>query len=865
MSKTQTQKPFRWQAYKPLLAAAFAVAGVFHMVGAVVAAGTAAGLLITNTATATYTDGSGNPPINATSNTVTIQVAEVAGLTAVPSGFEDVNGSAIESTDVLKYSFTVTNTGNDATDIFIPGINNIITQNFDVSGGSIQIFATTDGVTPSGAALGTVPAAGGNFSTIIGTNDPFGTGNQNVPANGRFIVTVTGNIAAFQANGTTPVTAGNPIGVTLGNTPPNDNTAATQNQAFGANALSDLYTIDIGPLASNGVREASASDSKPFAASNKPLALATVLKTSSVVGNAPSISTDDQITYTLGLRVENTVPAGNIFLVAPLEGTEIRLNGGLATRILVSDAIPVGTTLQSVVTPPPGSGWTPVYATTAGTDPKGTTLWTTTAPTNLATVQRVGFIHNGPLPPGYASTADLRFTVVTSLLPPAGGTVNNIAQVFGESVGDTTNQVIYDESGDQNPNNFDGITPPDSSGSDYPTAGKPGIANPGTDEVDTAGNNSGTGPNGEVNQVNIIPPNDDILNGPDGQPSASGPTDSNDDFTNKSTAVPTGIRSDRLESSLGPTFTPLPAEIFDPGLVRFNNTLQNPAATGFLANVTLQPLPPQGAVSAESADGNATTGQYGTNAEIPDNTIVTIKRGTTQTASYSYTVAGGFIFAPDPVTGAATTAHINVGDITAGGTINYTVDVDLPTSVALKKVNIPIIAFTDTAAPGFTGETTNNITINRLYTGFMKLVKDARILRADGTQRLPNAVGPTFQSEFTSGSEDIAPGEFIEYRIRYENISTPTAGAGNVVLNAINFEIVENGTTGGNTWATRTAHRQNTVFKAGTTMQFIDLTGPTVTSDPVNGTKVDSYVNTVGTVIPGATNGGSLLFRRQVN
>ncbi|NJM97301.1 MAG: hypothetical protein HC800_09100 [Phormidesmis sp. RL_2_1] len=865
MAKTQKQKTFRWQSYRPLLAAAFAVAGVFNLVGVVIAAGTPAGTPIDNTATATYSDSpTGGTTINATSNTVTIQVAEVAGLTAVPSGFEDVNGNAIEGTDELKFSFTVTNTGNDATDIFIPGINNIITQNFDVSGGSIEIFPTVDGVTPSGPAIGTVlPPAGDNFSTIIGTNDPFGTGNQNVPPDGRFIVTVTGNIAAFQADGVTPVTAGNPIGVTLGNTPPNDNTAATQNQDLAASATNnDLRTIDIGSTASNGVREASASDSKPFAASNKPLALATVLKTSSVVGNNPTSPTDDQITYTLGLRVENTVPAGNIFLVAPLEGTEIQLNGGSATRILVSDAIPVGTTLQSVVTPPPGSGWTPVYATTAGTDPKRTTAWSTTAPTNLATVQRVGFIHNGPLAPGYASTSDLRFTVVTSGLPPAGDTVNNIAQVFGESVGDTTNQVIYDESGDQNPNNFDGNTPPDAggdnSGSEYPLTGDPGIADPVADEVDTAGNNTGTGPDGEVNQVNIIPPNDDILNGPNGQPGASGPTDSNDDFTNQSTAVPAGIRSDGLGNIT------VAADTFNPDSVRFNNTLNNPAAGGFLANVTLQPLPPQGPVSAESADGNATTVQYGTNADIPDGTIVTIKQGT-QTASYSYTAAGGFVFAPDPVTAVATTAHINVGDIPAGGTVNYTVDIDLPTSVALDAVGIPIIAFTDTAALGFTGETTNNITIDRLYTGFMRLIKDARVLRADGTQRLPAGAGPTFQSAFNLTTENIAPDEFIEYRIRYENISTPTMGAGNVILNANNFVLTENGTTGGNTWATTTTHRQNTVFKVGTTMQFIDLTGPTVTSDPVNGTKVDSYVNTVGLVIPGPTNGGSLLFRRQVN
>ncbi|MEO1621814.1 MAG: hypothetical protein AAFU53_12390, partial [Cyanobacteria bacterium J06632_3] len=120
MAKTKKPKTFRWQAYKPLLATTLAVAGVFNMASAVFAAGTPAGTAIENTATATYQDDNGTN-INATSNTVTINVAEIAGLTAVPSGIVDSDGvgSAVEANDTLTYSFDVTNTGNAETDVFI--------------------------------------------------------------------------------------------------------------------------------------------------------------------------------------------------------------------------------------------------------------------------------------------------------------------------------------------------------------------------------------------------------------------------------------------------------------------------------------------------------------------------------------------------------------------------------------------------------------------------------------------------------------------------------------------------------------------------------------------------------------------------
>ncbi len=850
-----TKQRFRWQAHKPLLAATLALAGAFNLVSVVLAEGTPAGTLITNTATATYDDGVGpNPtPINATSNTVTINVAEVAGLVAVPNGFLDVNGDAIEGTDTLVYSFIVTNTGNDETDVFIPGTEDILTTNFNVAaadGGKVEIF-TPDGQT----LLGTVPPGGGNYSTIL-LAGPTGT-SANVLADGKFVVKVTGKISQFRTTGpaNVPVDSGDLITVTLGNVAPNDNSAATQNQILVNNAKTDLKTVNVGLISPANEREASATTSVPFGGSNKPLALATVLKTSAVRANSSSSTQDDQITYTLGLRVESNVPAGNNFQAAPLKGTNIQLNSGSGVttqnRILVSDVIPEKTVFQTVSSSIPG-GWTPVYSITpaANSNPLAVT-WTTTRPSDLSTITRVGFIHNGPLGAGF-STTGLSFTVVTSGLgETTGGTISNLAQVFGETVGGNGN-IIYDESGDQNPNNFDGNTAPDPSGSSYSPGTDDGVARAAYG-IDINNDNRGDGPKGEINQVTIRTFSGGIFNGPDQQPTAAGPNSFNDDFTNKSTSVPPGI--------VQPVTGGVPvASNFDPAPVTFKNTLKNPAAVGFLSSVTLQPIAPQGTFSAESADGSVNSGRYGVNTDIPDGTVVTITRNTSK-ASYSYTATGGFVFAPDPATGTPTTAHVNVGEVSFGETVDYTVTVDLPSGQALKAVSIPIIAFPETGTPGYSGETINNITIDRLYTGFMSLQKSARVLRADRTERIP------FSRSFNTATQNILPGEYIEYKIDYVNISESSSGSGNVTLAANNFVITEDGTTGGNTWAlnNRTVHQQNTVFKAGTTMQFIDLTGSTATSDPVDGTKVDSYVNMVGTVLPGPANGGSLIFRRRVN
>lgn len=828
MAKTVQQKKFRWQAHKPLLAATLAVAGVFNMVGAVVAEGTAANTDISNTATATYNDGNGND-FDTTSNTVVIKVAEIAGLIISPTPVNDLDDGAVEAGDTLVYEFTVTNTGNAETDVFVPGLDNITTTNFNPA--TVEVFDA------NGDLVGAVPAGGG---TIVGL------GGAPIAPDENFTVVVTGTPDAAAV-------AGDQISVTLGNTTDNPTVEGldeTQNQAdnddAGAN-LDDVRTENVGPeTPENGEREAQASASIVFAGSDDSLALATVLKTGSVSDlGVPADPTDDVITYDLGLRVEDADPS-NTFNPAALDGTDINLNGGVEKRILVSDAIPAEAEFVAVAPPLP-AGWTAVYSVDplgadAGSDPL-TLQWQTAVPTDASSVTRVGFVNSGTMNPG-ATITGLRFSVVTSGLPATGGTIENIAQVFGETLGDpdADPQIIYDESGDANPNNYDDAgNPPAADGSDYVPGTDDGIA-PETDGdgdnqpddpalVDNNNDNTGTGEDGELNVISITPTTDDILTGPDGAPTAIGPTNDNDDFTNLSTPVPAGLD---------------PATPFDPDAVTFNNTLSNPASVGFIADTTIEPLSP---TEAEAAGGEP--GAYGTNGDIPVGTIVTISDGT-NTAVYTYD--GTTFTSPD--------APVNVGDVSFGDSVDYTVEVDLPDgTLQLEDVAIPIVAFADddpAASPGYTGETTNNITIDRVYTGFMMLMKEAQILAADGTIREAFTATP---------AANAAPGETIEYRLTYENISQSATGSGSVRLTANDFLILEDGNAGTNNWAEFTSHRSGAMADNGEIRYFTNSadTTPVATSptDPADGTPADKYENMVPSVAPGDS--GTFVIRRVVD
>ncbi|MBW4693318.1 MAG: hypothetical protein KME27_16320 [Lyngbya sp. HA4199-MV5] len=788
--------------YRRLLATTLLVGGVLSVSTSALADGTAAGTTISNTATATYEDP--NAPgttINATSNTVTVTVAEVAGVTATPLAITDTTGGTVLPNDLINYDYRITNVGNDPTQFFIPGTA-VVTG----PGTAGPLTYSTDG----GTTFNPVPTAGLTTASV--------------PAGGSVIVRVPVTVSNLASSGAT-------IAVRLGDTGANDNSAGTQNQPDAADGATagEIRTVDnaggAGEAAgapSNGEREASVT--QQVLVGSQPQAFAAVLKTRTAYTDSGTTAlNDDVLTYGLSLRVDATAPAGTSG-ISPASLTGTTVNGIGTNRVLVSDAIPAGTTLTGTPTAPTTpTAWTVVYTTDATTTTANNATWTATRPASGIT--RVGFVYDATTTPIAAGTTITGFNFqVTTTGVTGTTTIANLAQVFGQTSGGGTT-LVYDESGDQAPSNFndDGTT-----GSNTPTNG---VANPTTDGVDSGNNNTGTGPGGESN-VYTVAAAGTILNGPNGQPGAVGPTNNNDDFTNKSSAVPANTA---------------PTTLIDPNSVTFLNTINNPT-TGTLSNVLLVP---------DSANFTPGTGEV----LPPVNTTVTLTYGA-QTAVYTYN-GTNFVF----TSGSA----ITIPTLTAGTSVNYSVAVDLPAGTALSTdtgngFSIPIYAFQDVNGNGrpdlATAEPTQNRTIDRVYTGFLRMVKDARILDTDGT-----TVVEAYTQ--TPTPANLRVGRFIEYRITYTNVSIAPVGAGNVTLNAGSVVITEDGTTGTNTWARD--NDTNAVIDTSNVVGSTTAQSGTITYAPsgdqtgtTQATDVTRYTNTLGVAVqPGAS--GTFIFRRRIN
>ncbi|PLZ84390.1 hypothetical protein CEN45_12550 [Fischerella thermalis CCMEE 5198] len=818
--------------YRSLVITALLANGIFQFVAPVLAEGTTAGQSISNTATATYEDPN-NPgtTINTTSNTVTVTVAEVAGITVTASGITDnTSGTPVVVGDILYYNYTITNVGNDPTKFRVPNLARVTGP---ATAGNLE-YSTDGGTTWT-------PISGSEYVT------------DSIPVDGSILVRVPVTVQpGAQTNDV--------ITVTLGDAPGDG-----QNQLRDPNG-GDVYTVDnadgsvTGEVAGtpvNGVREASATQKATVNSSLKNYALATILKTRSNHDNANTpVITDDTLSYGLSLRVELNDPTGNNITPVPLVGTTI--NGLTGPRILISDAIPNGTELAAVPTPPPG--WQVVYTTDPISINANDATWQSlTSATNLSTVTRVGFVNDpavitsiapGQTVSGFSIKVKVKSTATSPL------TVNNIAQLFGQTSGGTT--LVYDESGDQSPSNYDGQTIPPGS-TDTNNDGVPdtnpavtdGYINDTTDlgntGTDSGNNNSGSGPGGEANTFTVQTPlASDVLNGPERTPDAIGPTSNNDDFTNKSSFVPPNQA---------------PGSTLDPSGVAFTNTVQNSGTDP--NNISLVPTEPTNP------------------ADLPVGTLVTITYGA---ESKSYVWDGDeFLYDADrnpnttndqsPID--ATSEYITIPNVAPGTNVNYGVEVNLPANTPLstdidKGFPVPITAFVDDGTPGL-GSEPQNTTIDRVYTGFLKLVKESRIL--PGT-------GPAVQGNdgtFSSDPKKPAPGNIIEYRITYKNISEAQAGTGNILLRADKVVITEDGTTGGNNWALDNdsdgkIDTSNIVGSAkdsgAATINFyngnpatnssIDQTGTTVNTD------VTKYVDTVtGNVAPGESR--TFTFQRKVN
>ncbi len=213
-------------------------------------ANTAPGTTINNTATGSFEDPDNLGTVTTVeSNTVSVTVAEVAGITIsqaalpeeAPSGVSGAGGNQgdgnINPDDIIYFTYKITNVGNDPTQFFIPdapsSVNNgslegnIQIIEYDPDGAS-AVDLTTNNIT--------VPSNGDTTGSLLnGVNN---TNDGSVPVGGSITIRVPVKADSGLADG-------DAVTVIMGDTPPNDNSAATQNQVYSANAENkDVYTQD---------------------------------------------------------------------------------------------------------------------------------------------------------------------------------------------------------------------------------------------------------------------------------------------------------------------------------------------------------------------------------------------------------------------------------------------------------------------------------------------------------------------------------------------------------------------------------------------------------------------------------------------
>jgi hypothetical protein len=218
-----------------------------------------------------------------------------------------------------------------------------------------------------------------------------------------------------------------------------------------------------------------------------------------------------------------------------------------------------------------------------------------------------------------------------------------------------------------------------------------------------------------------------VLLGPCGSSAAAGPTGINDDFTNRS------IGADIVT---GPNTV-----IANSASVVFRNTLQNTGTDDDAFIIAAPSLPPgfRAEVSTDNGDTYAVIDQW----------------------SNSITVAVGYR--------AAIILFVRI-----------TAPAGLPALQAFETV----IRATSTVSP-----VVNNETINRIYTGFIRLEYDQAIVNHTGV----------------GGPSDAVPGAQVEFIITYSNISSMN-GVDCALLIAYNLVITADGRKPPNNWGVTTDH-----------------------------------------------------------
>lgn len=372
---------------------------------------------------------------------------------------------------------------------------------------------------------------------------------------------------------------------------------------------------------------------------------------------------------------------------------------GSNAGVFVIAPIPAGTELDATQSFPPGVGV--LYSTSPLTDnPVTTAVWTTAAPP-LANVRRMAFNVGASLAAGAcAPTIDLRVLITT-----------------------TNANIPISEQGD-------------------------GYAENTLDVQITA--------QSPLRQTTLVQAGS-VLNGPQGQPGAAGPTDTNDDYTNRS--VNTGIAGVQPGGSTTAA-----------GTVTFTNTLRNTGNANDTFTLSVPSYP------------------AGADVTVIVNAVPTL-------------------VVDD---GVPTGTAIPTMSIAFGGTANYQVTVSLPAGMT-------VLSGYDTVIRATSGNTVTatNDTIDRVYTGFVRLDKTASVANATGI----------------GGPNDPVPGAVITYSITYTNVSS-SGGTNNVSLTATNIVITEDGSVAPNNWAATTDHELGATDSLGGTITG-DVAGSNLLTDSI--------------------------------
>jgi hypothetical protein len=648
---------------------------------------TAGGTVISNQASATYSDGTN--AYSTVSNTVTVTVSNVSGLSITPDG--GTNPTVVAGQTGVVYNFTVTNAGNFSDQV-----------TFLAGGASVQLVGP-----------GTVTRA----VIDVDGSGTFTAGDTDIKTNGADV-----NSAAIAQNGSIHVL----VEVSV-------NGAATSGQTLQV-LLGDAATG--GPSFDNQPANSSAHEVRTVGSSVNGLREARGDITVSVV--------DDAL-----LRLTLTAPAGPVNLGTDITYTwqacntgsrdvaGVTLNG--STQVYIVAPVPANTVLKSGQSFPAGTLYTTSPLSTA---PLSAT-WSSSAPAPLSNTTRLAFPVGATLAPGAGACVSQNMVVTINTGINASNPIDEIGDVFGKN---SLASDITDQSGDATSNNGDG--------------------NANFNEGYVAGAGHG------VIQRTLLTAVGSVLIGPSGAPGAVGPTDNNNDYTNKS--VNTGI------SGVAPG-----GVTSAPGTLVYVNTIQNTGNANDTFTIDA-PTVPAGFTVEVSTDGGSTY--------------------TTVSGGGSVTLAINF----------ASTANINVR-------------ITEPAGNAILSPFDSVLRATSANTPG-----AFNRTIDRLYTGFVRLDKASVVNNGTGV----------------GGANDPVPGAVITYTITYANISSSDGDPNCVKLTATNLVITEDGLAGTNNWGTYTTN-SGSPSDSGT---------PAGTIVIVSATK---YTDTIGSLGPGVS--AAFTFKRSIN